>query len=223
MSRRVRSRTTYKRLKPIFSTSDAEFGPLIARLTVLYEDLRIEVAGLSERGFDSMDVTSAQYRRLYFLRRSMITLVEFRATLQRLSENSAFRALRAHFDDECEQRLSRAETFFGQHHAVLKAIRNDCGGHFQLRTANSVVHEHLHDETTGAMEVDFGRLGDRVEIHLRFAVEFVGSSVVLQQPKGVELDSFVKELFQTIREGWMHVVAVVHVLIKSYLAPAFGL
>src|SRR5712671_5160117 len=104
MPRRIRSKTSYKPLKAIFATVDPEFGPLVARLTVLYEDLRIEIAGAGNPKIDSMDVTAAQYRKFYFLRRSMITLVEFRGTLQRLAQNEEFRALRSRFGHEEESR-----------------------------------------------------------------------------------------------------------------------
>lgn len=74
----LRSRTVYKRIKPVFTTKNPEFGALLARMCVLYEDLRLEVyAGMEER-IPSCDQTSVMYRKMYFLRRSTITLVEFR-------------------------------------------------------------------------------------------------------------------------------------------------
>jgi hypothetical protein len=63
-----------------------------------------------------------------FFRRSTVTLIESTSTLQRLGECPEFKALRKTFDEEQDKRWASATEFFGKHHKVLKAIRNDCGG-----------------------------------------------------------------------------------------------
>ena len=109
---RLRSRTVYKRVKPIFNTCDSEFGALLARMCVLYEDLRLEVYGGMAESIPDCDQISAMYRKLYFLRRSTITLMEFRGTLQRLSQNEEFRTLQQEFSEEQTRRWTEANDFF---------------------------------------------------------------------------------------------------------------
>src|SRR5262245_36346940 len=124
----VTYRIAVKRLKPIFDIPDSELGALLARLTVLYQDLRIELNGAVEDSISVLDGDGVRYRKFYFLRRSTITLVEFRGTLQRLVDCDEFAALRKAFDPEQEKRWVEANSFFGKHHKFMKSVRNDCGG-----------------------------------------------------------------------------------------------
>lgn len=218
---RLRSRTVYRRIKPVFTTRDPEFGALLARMCVLYEDLRLEVYGGMAEKIPECDQTSVMYRKLYFLRRSTITLVEFRGALQRLSENEQFRALRETFSEEQLTRLNEAEEFFGRLHPLLKSVRNDCGGHFQLSTATAIVNDHLND-AEGALEVDFGAAGSKQGVFFRFAYDLVASSFTLQRPGGEELQPFVRMLFTSIQEGWGHVVKVMHAVSLSTVLRDFG-
>lgn len=217
----VTHRIAVKRLKPIFDTLDSELGALLARLTVLYEDLRIELYGATDDSFPKLDGNTVRYRKFYFLRRSTVTLIEFTSTLQRLGECPEFKALRKTFDEEQDKRWASATDFFGKHHKVLKTIRNDCGGHFQLAMAKKIVEE-LHDDTVGSIELDFGKSGDRIRLYLKFALEFVGPAIVAQR-KNEDFEAFAHDLFEILTEGWLHVVKVMHAIAKPTLVPKFGL
>jgi hypothetical protein len=218
----VTSRTSAKYLKPIFDTPDSELGPLIARLTVLYEDLRIELYGATDDSIPHLDGNTTRYRKFYFLRRSTVTLVEFRGALHRLNECPEFQELRKRFDEEQEKRWVDANAFFGKHHAHLKAVRNHCGGHFPLSTTIKAVRE-THPDTVGSMEIDFGKDGEHVRVYFKFALEFVGPAIVAEKKPGEDLESYAHRLFDVLWEAWLHVVKVMHAIAKATLVPRFGL
>ena len=66
MPRRLRSTTKYRPLKPIFDTPGSELGPLLARMSVLYEDLRLEVYASMAESIPACDGNTAMYRKYYF-------------------------------------------------------------------------------------------------------------------------------------------------------------
>jgi hypothetical protein len=72
----------------------------LARLSVLYEDLRIETFAITsdEEEIKRLDGLSARYRINYFLRRSIATLLEFEGALHKLSRTSEYKATRANVD-----------------------------------------------------------------------------------------------------------------------------
>ena len=69
----------------------------ILRLAVLYEDLRIELYGIAEDSMPKLDGTDERYRKNYFLRRSIATLVEFAETVRILNECDEFQPIKDSF------------------------------------------------------------------------------------------------------------------------------
>jgi hypothetical protein len=64
---------------------------------VLFEDLRVEIAGISAGDLDAMDECGKELRRFYFLRRSIATLHEFGIALQELDQLPSFQPLKEKF------------------------------------------------------------------------------------------------------------------------------
>jgi len=68
MPRLIRSTTRVKPLRQIMCTGDKTMMTQFIRLAVLYEDLRIEVAGMSsDHAMPSLEEIDSTYRKLYFL------------------------------------------------------------------------------------------------------------------------------------------------------------
>ncbi len=122
-----------------------------------------------------------------------------------------------------KSRWDAANAFFGQNHELVKSVRNDCGGHYQLKTATFVIRDIMTNETVGAMEIDFGPMQDQVRMLLKFTIELAAPAFVLQKPADEGEQAFISRLFEMVYEGWLHVVKIMHVLTKIYLVPAFGL
>src|ERR1700756_4122568 len=62
----------------------------IARLCVLFEDLRIEIAGIATKELGPLDDAGEKGRSLYFLRRSIGTLHEFANALDKIDNSPEF-------------------------------------------------------------------------------------------------------------------------------------
>ena len=74
-----------KALKQIFTDDGPELAARVARVCVLFEDLRAEYWEAHEDGPLPLDKLGIEYRRFYFLRRSLVTLDEFAGAISRLN------------------------------------------------------------------------------------------------------------------------------------------
>jgi hypothetical protein len=77
------STTRFGNLGRVFKEGESELLIGIARLSVLYEDLRLELEELRRVDTKPEEERTAadQYRVMYFLRRALSTLIEFRGGL----------------------------------------------------------------------------------------------------------------------------------------------
>ena len=155
------------RLRDVFRSERNDlFDAQVARLCVLYEDLRIEMTGIAERSLPALDVLDPEtdhpdhperignFRQFYFMRRSIATTFEFASALRLLSENPTFAVLARTFDDYSRETWNNAIAFFDkERESVIRAIRNDIGGHFGQKAARSAL-QYLRPEF-------YGQNGDR--------------------------------------------------------------
>lgn len=90
------SRTRFAPLQKVFAQGRSELLTCMAQLSVLYEDLRIETFALTadEQEVMRLDSLDKKYRVHYFLRRSMVTLLEFSGVLVKLSRTTEFKTER---------------------------------------------------------------------------------------------------------------------------------
>jgi hypothetical protein len=94
-----------RQLRDVFAkTSESNFGPILARLSALYEDLRIELFGIGEESLSPLDQLDVKYRRMYFLRKSPGTLSEFAQAIQYLENSPEFRLIASQFTPEIARR-----------------------------------------------------------------------------------------------------------------------
>src|SRR2546425_955326 len=154
----------------------------VARLAVLYEDLRIELMAASLPSIRKLDKMDPRYRRNYFLRKSIGTTVEFAETIRILDRSPDFRVVKSNFPPKILKWWTEAVKFFSRHEPLLKAVRNDIGGHFGIKAARYAI-SGLDSETMGKIEeVDIG--GPRARIHLNFAGEIAAVASLRHLTKG---------------------------------------
>lgn len=124
-----------KEIRRVLPPSD--LNTRIARLAVLYEDLRIEFYAAAEPDIDLLDSAIGDlYRRLYFIRRATGTTLEIKSAVQRLHELPEFQErVRGRFTPEQRANWDAAVDFLLANNAALKKIRDDVGGHFSEKAA----------------------------------------------------------------------------------------
>jgi hypothetical protein len=146
----------------------------LARLCVLYEDLRVELHGIVEPSIPALDVLDDKYRRFYFVRRSIGTIREFADALRLINDDPDFQVNEMKED---KATWGSAIAFFKENERLLGAIRNDIGGHFGQQAALNAL-DRLPDvscaiELVG--ELIDGR--DQTDLRLHFVGEIVTSAL----------------------------------------------
>jgi hypothetical protein len=203
-----------RELTRVFGPSAPFSARYIAQLAVLYEDLRIETMAIAEDSIPALDVTDVRYRRHYFLRRSIGTLVEFAEALRLLNSRPDFVDVRATFNKELSRRWKRGIRFFKETERFLRPIRNDIAGHFGPQAAAYAV-SHLNPGAVGKIQVE------RRTIHLHFAGE-IAATATLRHVEGQNVDVGFTKLIQIVLNGYRHATTCVHCLAVTYLWKRFG-
>src|SRR5687768_11230474 len=88
----------------------------VARLCVLYDDLMLEFAGARAERIETLDHTSANSRRFYFVRRTLGTLSEIRGAFAKLNANKSFQNSQGWWDDKARKQWIDAVKFFERKH-----------------------------------------------------------------------------------------------------------
>src|ERR1700733_7621865 len=197
----MKSTTRMRELTRVFRAGSPRLMHVqIARLCVLYEDLRIELFALREESLPMLDVTDPRYRVNYFLRRAIATLVEFAEAVRLLSELDDFKRFCGSVDASLSAYWTNGSAYFKSNERFLENIRNDIGGHFGSKAAIYAL-ENLSGDAVGHME--FRGTGKEQTMHLHFAGELVATAMLRHLPgEGVE-DRF-HQITQVALAGFRH-------------------
>src|SRR5258708_28630669 len=105
------------------------FAACVARMTILREDLAIEMMGIYKEQITALDGNMKEYRKIYFWRNMLRTLSEIKSVVFQLNSLPEFRAALK------KQPPGRADQFrglfqeFQEKQDLLKSLRNQIGGH----------------------------------------------------------------------------------------------
>ncbi len=210
-----------RELSDVFGpVSRSNFEAIMARLSVLYEDLRIELTGIAEDAVPAMDKFDVRYRRIYFLRKSIGTLWEFAEAVNHLQQCPEFKfaSIREPFpveDQEQAKLWRKGASFFKRNERRLKSLRNDIGGHFGLEAARHAVL-HFNPDTVMGIEI-----GNNHHIYLNFAGEIVATAM-LRHATGSNREYQIRRLVLLARIGYRRATTCVHCVVAYHLWDRFG-
>jgi hypothetical protein len=203
-------------LRKVFPSDadSADPSARIARLCVLYEDLRIELMAIAQKSIRVLDATDRRYTKNYFLRRSIGTLVEFAEGLRLLDESREFNGIKASFPSEIGERWNAAVVFFKDNKDFLQKIRNDIGGHFGEEAARFTI-SHVDANAIGKIEIR-GK-----QIYLHFAGELAATAAARHLP-GRDSQQKFSALMKKCVAGYKQATTCVHSIVAIYLWDKFG-
>ena len=204
---------------------------IVARLCVLYEDLRIETFACAAESLPRLDVLDpveegdgspmavGRYRRNYFLRRSIATIKELIDSLEQLERNSEFVRIRNDFDAEVRALWDESFGYLDGQKAFMNKLRDDVGGHFGEQAAAYSV-SHFSPDAIGRLEFRMDDQRHRTEPRLLFAGEIAATAMLRHLPGGgppVEIQRMIKNCAECYR----HATSCVHAVIATILVPRF--
>lgn len=230
----VSSRARFKSLQQAFAYGNSKLLTCLAQMSVLYEDLRIETLGVTANATEvvRLDYLDERYRVHYFLRRSTVTLMEFRGALARIYKTDEFktekRATMSPRANETRLRnrdlfkmLDDALKFFEAKHHLLRNIRNAVGGHFTDDAAESATTS-LHPEASGKLKITFDAEGRGGGPLLYYAGEIAATAFTKALPGLRSRQDEISEAIQTIRDGYAYATKAMHALIILFLWDRFA-
>jgi hypothetical protein len=217
--RTVSSITRFGNLGHVFKEGESELLIGIARLAVLFEDLRLEIDALrvvSDKPEEERN-SADQYRVMYFLRRGLSTLIEFRGGLTTVRLTAEFKTASLSAMDDGY--IKRADQFLQEHWEQLKALRNEFGGHLQLpgvlfatQHFSNVVGSltwHRADGASAGLECDF-------------AGHVVAGAIASKLTSGADVRHELDKALKIISAGFLHAQAAMTALAHAFLWDRFG-
>jgi hypothetical protein len=213
------TRTRCGRLATVFSRrAEKELHSLIACLCVLFEDLRIELAGQGARDLGRLDLCGKSMRQLYFLRRSMATLFEFATVLDELDQLPSFQTIRAGFDQRTDLIWVRALAYFRKHKGYISRLRHHVGGHFGKQAATLAVESLLPDHV-GTLEIAFYGGGGGAKL---FFANEIAATAVLLHVRGRTPQAKARKMIRHALVAYRHAAWAVDCVTSTYLWERFG-
>jgi hypothetical protein len=223
-----RNQIRIAQLRKVFSADRSrQLNAKLARLCVLYEDLRVEMCGIAARSIPALDILDSEkdnrctperigtYRRYYFVRRSIGTIREFAEALRLINSDSDLQLNITPVDEDAKATLGSAITFFKANENRLKEIRNDIGGHFGQEAALNAL-DRLSPDAYSAIELVDGK-----DLRLRFAGE-IAASALLRHLQNDDIQEYKRLLRDCIKPAYKHATRCVQILVLKYLWERFG-
>jgi hypothetical protein len=219
----ARSVTHTRRLSEVFPRG-SQFAVSIARLSVLFEDLRLENDALTIEPIPKLETVGKYFRYYYFLRRTLVSIDEFVSALHTLNADSEWKKIRATFDADTERRWSAAVDFLTTNRSRWSTLRNEIGGHFKKDAAEYAV-TGLPPGDEGKIEIILNDVNKTGGIRLHYAADLVGIAIYKSLGPGQhtrdEVAAYANRLFTVVREAVNHAVTVVHTIGVVYIVDHF--
>jgi hypothetical protein len=213
------TQTRWGKLATILSTrTDRDMHALIACLCVLFQVLRIEIGGMSERDLNSLDECGMNARTFYFQRRSLATLHEFGNVLREIDSLPSFVPLKAWFSPLAQKHWTRAIDYFQKYDSYIARLRNNVGGHFR-RQAGIFAMESFLPDVTGKLELV--HYDEGVGARLWFANEIAATST-LRHVSGKTSGTRSRKLVRHSVVAYRHAIWAVNCIVRHYLWGRFG-
>ena len=210
-----------KKVRDVLDPTNLEFHAIIARLSVLFEDLRIEEYASKLERLEELDIISKNYRKMYFLRRSIATLVEFASAIEMLDQRPEFRRIKREFNSDVRKRWDDAAEYFRHQKKYLSERRADFGAHFDHASAKHALKK-IHPETVGQIAVVKHMDEEKGGVRLNYAMEIVGAAMTRRKPEDQEDRRWFHDMFILVRAGSNEAVKAIHTVSIMYLLERFG-
>lgn len=214
--------TRFQRLERVFSGGRSPLLNRIAQLSVLYEDLRLELSALTGKSKDlrRLGILGKEYRVMYFLRRSIATVFEFAGALNEAVRTAEYKKAELVLDQALREQITKSTKQLNQSSGLLKGLRNDVGGHFLIQAASHAT-SNVPSEWTSKLEIVFDR-SMRAEPKYHYAKQIVAGAIVKSLSNDRPVEEEYKQAIRTIRDCYSSAAEAMHALVLAFLWERFG-
>ena len=197
------------------TSSDDELKMMVqvARICVLYEDFMLEVDHVLKGLQSGTSGYAAIHRNFYFARRAMATTWEMKQAVDTLCLNPEFKKRKAEMEPRLAEPWDEAVKFFHKHQTVLKAFRNDYGGHFTDAAARFAI-EHMPPQLEGDLVVTQTPGG--AALAMPFAGQILAVGLVKDRPHDQDYQQFLSSTFTLTVGAQKHALNIAHIIADEF-------
>jgi hypothetical protein len=209
-------------LHKVFRGGRSDFFNLIAHLSILFEDLRIENAGVlaPDDSLGDMDTIDRNYRKLYFVRRSLVTLSEVARCVKAIAANSEFREQKVSSRALYLQDVDEANSYFSKKIDLINQFRNEVGGHLD-QTAIARALAILAVGTPGTISREKTSIGN-FTLQNHYAAPILQAAVLTKLKPGIDLNQEMNAVLYIIAEAINYTQKATQALVYGFLWEQFG-
>ena len=216
-----RSITRVAPIRRILTAAEPEVMVQLVRLIVLYEDLKLEVAGLHVPHDKEFNEVSQKYRTMYFVRRAFATLNEMHTAIHKLQMLKEFKARKRVLERRRLKTWTAAVMFFSKANRFIDSQRNSYGGHVTDDLARFVLSRvEQTDDTAGSLDVLIS--DDRTCRYVFKFAETIMSQALFVDRGERDPAEFLHESFEILMDAVKHAAHASQILADIYIMPVFG-
>lgn len=162
------------------------------------------------------------YAFIYFVRRSLATVVECSSCLTRIAGCQEFKDAKDDMGELQRDSIDEAVAYFNKNHERIKVLRNTVGGHILHK---GVVH------ATESFDSEAGVVGwtspesknePLLSLELLYAEHIVGGAIASTLPPGGDLREELTVAIEIIMGSYQMVQGSTYALVSFFLWPRFG-
>jgi hypothetical protein len=218
----ARSRVRFGDLHKVFRAGSSDLLNQIAHLAILFEDLRIEVAGVQalDDTLGAMDTIKSNYRRLYFVRRTLVTLSEVATCIKGVAASAEFRSRKAELQRKHSEHVDEANKYFSKNIGLIPRFRNEFGAHLD-KTAAARATSLLGIGTFG--KVAFAdQKNNNFVLQNHFAATILETAILSTLEPGIDLAEEYQAVLKVIADSVLHTQRATQAMVYGFLWDRFG-
>ena len=214
--------TRFAELGRVFRGGQSELLNGIARLAILYEDLRLEMGEFRSlhRSVIQLGEPDMDHRVSYFLRRSLATLFEFRGGLTVIRKTAEFKKAEAGLTALDARCIADADRFLQQNWNQIKELRNEFAGHIQAGAVDFAL-KHLSNEV-GKVTWSPRSDGWTIGLECDFAGVVLAGVISSKLQAGGNVRIELRKALEIMSQGFNHAQAAMCALVHAFLWDSFG-
>ena len=204
----MRSRTWHIPVRQWFPPHDP-VAVIMAQLSVLREDLYLELQGVKEDQIQALDDNGDNWRSIYFFRNSTKTLFEIRNAFEKLKQEKQF-LKHLSLQPLFHKAYKDFDTAMTRSHKLIKKLRHETAGHLN-HTAFKTALENIAPDTKQLFQGG----NSAKTTHYKFALEFLGA--IFHGEKTDDVESEWKRILQSTSDVSFKALKAIDLVFNAYV------
>ena len=216
----MRSTTRHGNLDRIFKNGNSELMNIVARLSVLYEDFRVDYTSLFQIAENPRsEDPNERYRMMYLIRRSIATMSEFQGGLTQLLRSTEYKEIKSSIADHNRESIETANRNLQSQCMRVKSWRDAIGGHFQSQVASEAC-KLIPKGTVGS--ITWSRQDKAgFYLHLQYA-EFIVTAAIIGRLEGVDANIELHEALEGVLGCYPELSRAAFAIVHEFVWNKFG-